>query len=116
MLKLRCTLPILTNICLHSSAKFYPFIEHDRDLLNEHTEDMIGRPSIVFTRKAIAGETKIRYTENLCKTIVGIDVSQLHPFPCAKKCRLGYTPDGKLMLKRKSLFLFRIGDDFLRTW
>ena len=36
--------------------------------------------------------------------------------PCVRKCRLGYTPDGKLMLKRKDLFPFRIGDDALRTW
>ena len=31
--------------------------------MNKIREDMVGGPSIVFTRKAIAGETKIRYTE-----------------------------------------------------
>ena len=82
MLKLGCTLPNLANICLHSStnAKLYPFTEHDRDLLNKIRKDMVGGPSIVFTRKENAGETKFRYTENLCKTIVGIDASQLYPF------------------------------------
>ena len=37
MLKLGCTLPNLANICLHSStnAKFYPFTENDRDLLDK---------------------------------------------------------------------------------
>ena len=67
MLKLGCTFPNLANICLHSStnAKFYPFTEHGRDLLNQIREDMFGGPSIVFTRKAIAGETKSRYPENL---------------------------------------------------
>ena len=60
VLKLGCTLPNLANICLHSStdAKFYPFIEHDRDFLNKIREDMVGGPSIVFTRKAIAGKPK----------------------------------------------------------
>ena len=37
MLKLGCTLPNLANICLHKStdAKFYPFTEGDKDLLEE---------------------------------------------------------------------------------
>ena len=91
MLKLGCTLPNLANICLHSStnAKFYPFTEHDRDLLDKIREDMVGGPSIVFTRKAIAGETKIRYTDNLCKTIVGIDASQLYPFSMCQEMPTG---------------------------
>ena len=33
-----------------------------------------------FDTDAIAGETKHRYAENLCKTIVGIDANQLYPF------------------------------------
>ena len=67
MLKLGCTLPNLANICLHSStnAKLHPFTEHDRDLLNKIREDMVGRPSIVFTRRAIAGKTKNHYTDKL---------------------------------------------------
>ena len=37
MLKLGCTLPKLANICLHKStdAKFYPFTEADKDLLEK---------------------------------------------------------------------------------
>ena len=37
MLKLGCTLPNLANICLHksTSAKFYPFTETDKDLLQK---------------------------------------------------------------------------------
>ena len=43
-------------------------------------EDMVGGPSIVFTRKAVVDETFIRKSSNLCKSIVGIDASQLHPY------------------------------------
>ena len=39
-----------------------------------------GGPSIVFTRKAVANETFIRKSNNLCKSIVGIDASQLYSF------------------------------------
>ena len=82
MLKLGCTLPNLANICLHksTSAKFYPFTESDKDLLQKIREDMVGGPSIVFTRKAVVDETFIRKSENICKSIVDIDASQLYPY------------------------------------
>ena len=82
MLKLGCTLPNLANICLHKSTdvKFYPFTEADKDLLEKIREDVVGGPSIVFTRKAVVDETFIRKSTNICKSIVGIDASQLYPY------------------------------------
>ena len=82
MLELGCTLPNLAIISLHKSAdsKFHSFTESDRDLLEKIREDMVGGPSIVFTRKAVVDETFILKTSNLCKSIVGIDVSQLYPY------------------------------------
>ena len=81
MLKLGFTLPNLANICLHSSTnvKFYQFPEKDKDLLEKIREDVVGGPSIVFTRKAVVGQTRIRSSSNTCKSIVGIDASQLYP-------------------------------------
>ena len=82
MLKLGCTLPNLANICLHKSTnyKFYPFCESDKDLCEKIREDMTGGPSIVFTQKAVVDETFIRDSSNICKSIVGIDASQLYPY------------------------------------
>ena len=82
MLKLGCTLSNLANICLHKStdSKFYPFTESDKDLLEKIREDRVGGPSLVFTRKAVVDETSIRKSSNLCKSIVGIDASQLYPY------------------------------------
>ena len=81
MLKLGFTLPNLANICLHKStdSKFYPFCESDKDLLEKICEDMVVGPSIVFTRKVVVDETFVRKSTNLCKSIVGIDASQLYP-------------------------------------
>ena len=81
MLKLGCTLPNLAKTCLHKStnSKFNPFTESDKDLLEKTPEDKAGGPSIVFTRKAVVDETFIRKSANLCKSIVGIDASQLYP-------------------------------------
>ena len=82
MLKLGCTLPNLANICLHKStdAKLNTFTEGDEDLLEKIREDVVGGPSIVFTRKAVVDETFIRKSTNICKSIVGIDASQLYPY------------------------------------
>ena len=43
-------------------------------------EDVVGGPSIVFTRKAVVNETFFRKSTNLCKSILGIDASQLYPY------------------------------------
>ena len=82
MLKLGCTLPNQANICLQKStdAKFYPFTEGDKDLLEKIREDVVGGPSIVFTRKAVVDETFNRKSTNICKSFVGIDASQLCPY------------------------------------
>ena len=81
MLKFGCILPSLANNCLHKSthSKFYPFTECEKDLLERIREDMVGGPSIVFTRKAVVDETFIRKSANLCKSIVGKDASQRNP-------------------------------------
>ena len=86
MLKLGCTLPNLAYICLHKStdAKLYPFTEGDKDLLEKFRKDVVGSPSIVFTRKAVADETFLRKSENISKSIDGIDSSQLY---CYSMCQ-----------------------------
>ena len=58
MLELGCTLPNLAIFCLHKSteAKFYPFTEGDKNLL-EKNRDVVRGPSIIFTRKAVVDET-----------------------------------------------------------
>ena len=91
MLKLGCILPNLANICLHKStdSKFCPFTESDKDLLEKIREDMVGGPSIVFTRKVVVDETFIRKSTNLCKSIIGINASQLYPYSMCRPMPTG---------------------------
>ena len=91
MLKLGCTLPNLANIRLHKStdAKYYPSTEGDKDLVHEIREDVFGGPYIVFTRKAVVDETFIRKSTNICKSIVGIDASQLYPYTMSQPMPTG---------------------------
>ena len=91
MLKLGYTLPNLANRFLHSStdAAFFPFCEQDKEYDNYIRNWLTGGPSIIFTRYAKVGETKIRESENVCKSIVGIDASQLYPFSMTKEMPTG---------------------------
>ena len=110
MLKLGCTLPNLANICLHKStdSKFYPFTESDKDLFEKIREDMVGGSSIVFTRKPVVDETFIRKSSNLCKSIVGIDASQLYPYtmcqpkPTGLYTRWEYVSESKRFTARQN--------------
>ena len=115
MLKLGCTLPNLANICLHKSTnyKFYPICESDKDLCEKIREDMTGGPSIVFTRKAVVDETFIRDSSNICKSIVGIDASQLYPY---SMCQQDCIRDGSLTLICRNSRLDIIELATLRIW
>ena len=79
LLKLGYTLPNLENICLHkpTNHKFFPFVESDKDLHDKISKDMTGGPSIFLTRKAVVDQVYTKNSENVCKSFVGIDASQL---------------------------------------
>ena len=53
-------------------------------------QDMVGGPSILFTRKAVVDETFIRKSTNVCKSIVGIDASQLYPSSMCQPMPTGF--------------------------
>ena len=57
----------------HSRKEIKTFSKRNR-------EDVVIGPSMVFTRKAVVDETFIRKSANICKSIVGIDASQLYPY------------------------------------
>ena len=88
MLKLGCTLPNIANICLYKStdAKTYPFTERDKDILEKIREDVVGDPSIVFTRKAVVDETSIRKSTKFCKSIAGLMPAKYMPTRCVNQC------------------------------
>ena len=100
MLNLGCILPNLANICLHKStdSKFYPFTESDKDLLEKIREDMVGGPSIVFTRKAVVHETFIRKSTNLCKSIY----SMCQPMPTGLYTRWNYDSESQKFMHRQN--------------
>ena len=90
--KCGCTLPSIANRILHGSTKalFHPFAQKDEDLAENLRTNVVGGPSIVFTRYAKNGETKIRLNgEKKCQTIVGVDASQLYPYAMTQRMPSG---------------------------
>ena len=110
MLNLGCTLPNLANNCLHKStdAKLYPFTEGDENRLKKIREDVAGGPYIASTRKGFVDETFIRKSTNICKSIVGIDASQLYNYsmcqlmPTALYTRWDFDPRPRRITPRQN--------------
>lgn len=92
LMKVGYTLPSIANRMLHKSTslKFHPFAQKDEDLAIKIRSNVVGGPSIVFTRYAKACETIIRHNgSETCKTIVGVDASQLYPYSMTQKMPTG---------------------------
>ena len=117
MLKHGCTLPDLAKICLHYSidSKFYPFTESDKDLL-EKIEDMVGGPSIVFTRKAVVDETFIRNHQTCANQLSVSMLVSFIPTPCVNQCQLDCIRDGSTILKLRDSQLAKTNLAPLRRW
>ena len=121
MLKPGCTLPNLANTCLHKSTvlKLYASSESDKGFLVKIRKDIDSGPSFVFTRKAVVDDTCIRKSSNLCKSIVGIDASQLYPsfhLQCANQSLLDCIRDGSTILKLGDSQLAETNLAPLRIW
>ena len=88
LLMLGCTLPNLANICVHKStdAKFYPFTEGDKDLLEKIPEDVVGGPSIVFTRKALLMKLLFESLQTFANLLLGLLPANYIPIRCVNTC------------------------------
>ena len=63
----------------------YPFVAADKGLHDKIREDMTSGLSFVFTSEAFVDQIYIRNSENICRSIVGIDASELYPFPVCQE-------------------------------
>ena len=118
LLTLGCTLPNLANICLYKStdAKFYPFTEGDKELLEKIREDVVGGPSVVFTRKAVVNETFVLTSANKCRSFVGIDANQLYPYTMCQPMPTVFICVGISIQKRVDSHLDTTRPAALKIW
>ena len=122
ILKLECTLPNLANMCLHKSAneKFYPYCEKEGDLCEKIREDMTGRPSTVFTRKAVMDKTFIKDSSRIHQPALSLFKTCQHDctqdrslIPICKKSRLDIS---NLAILRNGDVLLARNKTRMRNW
>ena len=77
---------------------------------------MIGGPSIVFTREAVVGETFMRKSSKLCKSIVGIDASKLYCYSMCQPMPPGLYTRWSTILKLRDSQLAKTNLAPLRIW
>ena len=87
-----------------------------KTLWKKNREDVVGGPSIVFTRKAVVDETFIRKSANICKSIVGIDEANNIPTRCINPCLPVFIPIGISIQKRLDSHLDRTRAAALKIW
>ena len=118
MLKLGCTLPNLANICLHKStdAKFYPITEGDKDLLEKIREDVVGGPSIVFTRKAVVDETLSESLQTYANLLLELMPVNYTPTRCANPCPPVFIRVGISIQKPVDSYLDKTRPVALKIW
>ena len=106
LLKDACTLP---GLSLRFGMRglggvFYTLGDDMSDIHDLIRKNMVGGPSIVFTRLAEAGNTRIRpqkyglKTAEVCRSVIGYDCNMLYPYSMAQKmpvgpCVIRKTPD-----------------------
>ena len=116
-LKLGCTLPNLANICLHKTtdAKFYPFTEGDKDLLEKIRED-VGGPYIVFTRKAVVDEILFENQQTYANLLLELTLANYTPTRCLNPCRPVFIRVGISNQKRVDSYLDKTIPVTLKIW
>ena len=105
MLNLGCTLPNLANVCLHKStgAKFYPFTETNKDVLQKIREDMVGGPSIVPTRIDVVDDFLSGFKERFVRLLLALTQANFILILCVSPCEHGYTHDGDMKYDTESI-------------
>ena len=118
MLKIGCTLPNLRKICLQKStcAKFNPFTETEKDLLQKIGENMVGGPTLVFTRKAVVDEISSGIQQKFVNLLLALTQASFTLILCVSPCQQDYTRDGNMTQILIGLNLNKTNPEALRTW
>ena len=87
-LKLGCTLPNWDNICLHTStdAKFYPFREGDKDLMEKIQEDVVGGHLSFSHAKQLLMRLLSESLQTYANLLIGLMPVSYTPTRCVNPC------------------------------
>ena len=118
MLKLSCTLPNLAYTCLHKStdAKLYPSTEGDKDLQEKIREDVVGGPSIGFTRKQLLMKLLFESLQIYANLLLGLMPTNYIPTRCVNPCLPVFIRVGISIHRRVDLRFHKIRPAALKFW
>ena len=118
ILKLGCTLPNLDNICLHNSidAKFYPFTQGDKDLLQKF-EKMLLLVHLSFLRwKQLSIKLSFENQEPYANLLSGSTIANYTTTRCLNPCRPVCICFGISIQKRADLVSGKTRPAALKIW
>ena len=119
MLKLVCTLPNLANICLHKStdAKFYPFPEGDKDLLEKKFEKMLLVVHLSFSHgKQLLMKLLFENQQTYANLLLGLTLANYTPTRWVNPCQPVFIRGGIWIQKRVDSYLDKTRPAALKTW
>ena len=119
ILKFGCNLPNLANICLHrpTVVKFYAITELAKNLLEKHREDVVGGPSIVFTRKVVVVvELFFENQQTYANLLLGLTLANYSPTRCVNPFQPVLIRVGISIQRRVGLRLDKTRPAALKLW
>ena len=79
---------MLFDTARREGAEFVVFDEKNKDLFHTIKTNIVGGPSIIYHRKAVKGETKIR-NGKVCEKVLGYDCNALYLWCIGQKMPVG---------------------------
>ena len=118
MLKLGCTLPNLANICLHKStdAKFFPFTEGDKNLLEKIREDVVGGHLSFLHAKQLLIKLLSESLQFYANLLLELMPANFTPTRCANPCPPVFIRVGISIQKPVYSHLDKTGPVALKIW
>ena len=107
MFKLGCILPNLANICLHKSthAKFYPFTEGDKDVLEKFRETLLVVHLSFLHAKQLLMKLLFESLQTYANLLLGLTPANSIPTRCVNPCLPVFIRSGIWIQKREDSHL-----------
>ena len=118
MLNVGCTLPNVANICSHKStdAKFYPFTEGDKDLLEKVRKDVFGDHLSFLHAKQLLMKLLFENQQTYTNLLLGLTLANYTPTRCVNPCRPVFIRVGISIQKLADSYLYKIRPAALKIW
>ena len=118
ILKLGCTLPNLTDICLHkcTDAKLYPFAEGDKDLLKKFKKMLLMVHLSFSNAKQLLRKLLFENHETYANLLLRLTLANYTPTRCVNRCRPVFIPVRISIQKRVDSNLDKTRPAALKKW